>query len=64
MSPPYQQRRGKNVTDAKGSVLLKVTLVAGGKPIRGNIVRSFTIPDAKVSVVAEHVRRALFGRSR
>ena len=50
--------------DAKGSVLVKVMLVVGGRSIRGNIVRSFTIPGSKVSTVAEYVRRALFGEAR
>jgi hypothetical protein len=49
------------VKDQRGSVVVKIMLTRGAAPIRGNIVRSFTVADAKVSEVADHIRRALFG---
>jgi hypothetical protein len=52
---------GRNVRDERGSVVVRIILARKGAPIRGNIVRSFTVADAKVSEVAEHIQRELFG---
>jgi hypothetical protein len=55
-----QRRRG--AVDNKGKVRLKAYLVdQSGKRIKGNIGRSCTVHDAKVSGVIKAVEEALFG---
>ena len=55
-----QRRRG--AVDNKGKVRLKAWLVhQDGTRIKGNIGRSCTVNDAKVSEVIEAVEEALFG---
>lgn len=53
--------RRKNTVDSRGTVEIKVTRRGEGSyPIKGNIVRSFTVQESTVSEVAERVREGLF----
>lgn len=52
----------RNVTDAPGTVQVKVMLVRDGRPVLGNIIRSFSVWEETVGEVAERVERALFGK--
>ena len=52
------QRR--NVRNEQGTVVIKIVLVRRSNPVRGNIVRSFTVRDAQVSDVAARIEAALF----
>lgn len=57
---------GKNTADERGRVRVVVTLntqaVSGYRVVKGNIVRSVSVPKARVSEVFRVVERALFGR--
>lgn len=57
--------RGRaNRKDSRGKVGVQVVLRNGTAPQAGNIVRSFTAEDARVSEVATVIERALFGQGR
>ena len=62
--PPYRPHEPKNnVENVRGTVQVRVTLVeTGGKVVKGNIIRSFTVADATVAEVIGHLRLALFGK--
>lgn len=52
--------RSRNVRDEKGTVLVKVVLAARSSPVRGNIVRSFSVSNTRVSEVAACIEESLF----
>lgn len=49
----------RSARDDRGTVTIKIMLTVKSAPVRGNMVRNFTVPDARVSEVAEYIRRAL-----
>jgi hypothetical protein len=63
-----RQGRAHNTKDEPGKVYVFITriLTKNGARfhVKGNITRSFTLADAKVSEVAQTVERALFPKSR
>ena len=55
--------RTPNVADERGTVQVKIVLVrpgGGGYHVPGNIIRSVSVADATVGLVAEIVTKALF----
>lgn len=56
--------KGKNTNDFIGKVCVKINLVSGphAQAVKGNIGKSFTIDDARVSQVYEEITRRLFGK--
>lgn len=59
---------GRNHADDVGRVGVQVILRTRDergvyKAAKGNVTRSFTVSDARVSDVAAHIKRALFGES-
>lgn len=50
---------GKNITDNKGSIKVTVSMVDGNSSRKGNIFRSLTLADTKVSEVFKAVEKAL-----
>jgi hypothetical protein len=47
--------------DDKGTVCVKIYLVKGSTPVKGNKSRSVTIKDVTVSEVMAAIEQALFG---
>lgn len=52
--------RNKNTEDKMGKIQIRINFDVNDKGYKGNISRSFTIGDAKVSEVAEAIEQALF----
>lgn len=63
LAPPQMRfRRRRNHYDGTGTVRIRVELVqsgGGGRPIKGNIMRSYSIPHTKVSAVATQIDRLM-----
>jgi len=53
-----------NASDEEGSVRVIVSLFRDSKYVTGNICRTVTVANARVSEVAAAVEEALFGSSR
>lgn len=50
----------RNTVDSIGAVSIQMTLMNGGKHVKGNITKRFTVDKARVSEVAKAIEVALF----
>ncbi len=57
---PILSRTGRNVKDEAGSVRITLILQAGSRVVRGNITRTISVRNAKISEVAAAIEKALF----
>ena len=53
--------RRKNTEDKVGKIQIRIIFDPSDKHCKGNIVRSFTVGEGKVSEVAEAIEQILFG---
>lgn len=64
---PARAGTPRNTRDDRGTIKVMIVLQvrgAGGfRPSRGNIVRTFTVANAKVSQVAQRLKEAVFPTS-
>ena len=62
-APFKRPERVSSGGDERGRVVVTIVLRDRQTNVKGNITRTFTVPEARVSEVAAFVERALFGEN-